>query len=123
MFKITKTETTCSNHPDVTAVSYCRTCKKFMCAKCEGHHNEFWEKDHEGSVVPAGSAGNNSDNPYCDKCQVHIEYPLDTVCKDCNGTPSVSSFPLLFHFLKFSPLLYEVQVGRKPQKPQHCPPQ
>ena len=132
MFTTTKTKTTCSNHPDVTAVLYCRACKKFMCAKCEGHHKEFLGKDHEGSVVPTSSGDNNSDHPCCDKCTIHTEYPLDTLCKDCKGTllsfPSHSTFfslhftLIMFAFLSSS-LLYKVQVGRKPHEPHIYPSQ
>ena len=102
----TKTKTACSNHQDAAAVSYCRACKKFMCARCEGLHSEFLGKDHDGSVVSANSVGNNSGHPFCDKCATHTEYPLDTVCKDCNGTPFIFlitsfSFSLTLTFVSF----------------------
>ena len=132
MFTTTKTERTCSNHPDAAAVSYCRACKKFMCAKCEGLHRELLGKGHEGSAVPASSADNDSDCPCSGKCPIHTEYPLDTFCRDCKGTlifflphstslhlHVISSFYFCFSFS--SSLLCEVQVGRKSQGTQHYP--
>ena len=95
----------CSNHPDTNAVSYCKQCKKHMCAKCVGCHDTFFGKDHESAVVRLSSVDSSEDLDFSsDKCTEHTGYPLEAFCSTCNCKRAHQLFALtlIFFFYKVS---------------------
>lgn len=40
----------CTNHANTDAVSYCKKCKKYMCAKCKEMHDGFFVTEHESAI-------------------------------------------------------------------------
>lgn len=74
----------CSKHSNIDAPSYCKMCKKYMCAECRGFHDGFFGQEHDDSIIPSESVKDSC--LHSDKCSVHPEYPLDTICNNCNCT-------------------------------------
>lgn len=80
----------CSYHPEVSALLYCNKCKKYMCAECKNAHDFFFTKGHDDAIVPPEQADESPSQSVPEtkirKCEMHPDYPLDTICNDCNST-------------------------------------
>ena len=91
----------CSRHPNSNALTYCGACNKYMCAECKTYHDGFFGGEHEASVVPSERAIEDTEDQYNEKCKAHPEYPLDTMCNDCNCIQITLFFSILFHSIFF----------------------
>jgi hypothetical protein len=71
----------CSNkkHIDVSAISYCKECKLYLCNKCKNLHSEFYEDHHLFNV---DKDINSLFTGLCNKKKHNIE--LQFYCKDHN---------------------------------------
>ena len=65
-------------HEEIDAIIYCQDCKKFLCNKCQNHHNEIFENHQIINL-------NNSNDIFIDKCKEnnHIN-KLEFYCKKHN---------------------------------------